>query len=483
MTSRRALLSLVFILTVSVCVTFAAEAAQSARQFKPCAVPGLDVVARCGAVEVLESTEQKTGRRIALRVIVVPAAADRPLPDPVLFLAGGPGQGAADLAVPLMTRIGFLRATRDLVFVDQRGTGASNPLTCAAPAVTSDLIGRIFDPQRLKACREQLEKRADLRQYTTAAAASDYAAVLDALGYRQVNVWGVSYGTRLALEIARRMPGRVRTLLLEAAVPLSFAWPASGAADADAALKALITDCETEPDCAASFPTLRRDVSTAFARVAKGSVSANAFDPARNERSVVSFGASDLAYATRGLLYGPDVTLLPRFFRAAASGRFDDFAQAYVTRARTIGQEIATGVHLGVYCSEDLPYVDMPAARKLAQGTRLGTYLLDQYAQACAGWPQGKLPTGFRDALRSDVPTLIMTGRRDPVTPPRTAHMVAKTLTRSRVVTWAAGGHGYDGLASASCRQSIIEAFVSSGQVERLPVGCAARERRRPFAR
>ena len=483
MTSRSAALSLTCVLALSLSVTFAAEAAQSARQFKPCAVPGLDVVARCGAVEVLESTEQKNGRRIALRVIVVPAAADKALPDPVLFLAGGPGQGAADLAVPLMTRVGSLRRTRDLVFVDQRGTGASNPLTCPALAVTSDLLGRIFDPQRLKACRDQLEKRADLRHYTTAAAAADYAAVLDALGYRQVNVWGVSYGTRLALEIARQMPERVRTLLLEAAVPSSFAWPTSGAADADTALKTLIADCEADPDCASSFPSLRRDVSAAFGRVAKGKVTVNAFDPQQNERAVVSFGASDLAYATRGLLYGPDATLLPRFFRAAANGRFDDFAQAYVTRARTIGQEIATGVHLGVYCAEDLPHVDLAAARKLAQGTRLGTYLLDQYAQACAAWPQGKLPPGFRDALRSDVPTLIMAGKRDPVTPPWTAHLVAKTLKRSRVVVWPSGGHGYDGLASPSCRESIVEAFVASGQVERLSVGCATRDRKRPFAR
>ena len=447
----------------------------------PCSLPGLGVAARCGTIEVREVPGNSTGRGLPIRVVVVPAAVTTPLPDPMLFLAGGPGQGAASLAGRLWHRLSSLRSMRDLIFVDQRGTGGSNPLTCPVPDATTVLMGRMFDVSRLATCRDQLAQRADLHHYTTAAAAADYEAVLDALNYRQVNVWGVSYGSRLGLELARRMPGRVRTLILEGAVPNSLAWPTYGARDADGALEALVADCEADGACAASYPTLRRDVDAAFARLGKQPVLTPVFDPHSRTTTSVPFGHSDLAYATRGLLYGEEALTLPRLFRAAASGRFDGFAQAYVTRARTLGEQVATGVHLGVYCAEDVPYADMARARQLAAGTRLGTYLLDEYAAACKVWPRGLVPQAFHDPVRSDVPTLILAGRRDPVTPPWTAEAVANTLTRVRVLTWHAGGHGFDGLATPSCKLSMISDFVTRARPDEGPTTCMAHERRLPF--
>jgi pimeloyl-ACP methyl ester carboxylesterase len=370
---------------------------------------------------------------------------------------------------------------RDLIFVDQRGTGGSNPLTCPPPPEAADLMGRLFDLSRLAACRDQLARRADLRSYTTSITAGDYEAVLDALRYGQVNLWGVSYGTRLGLELLRRMPRRVRTLILEGAVPPSMAWPTYGARDADAALSALITDCEADAGCAANYPTFRHDVEAAFARLAPAPVATTVWDPHSRATSRVPFASSDLAYATRGLLYGAEALNLPRLFRAAASGRFDDFAQAYVTRARGLGQGVATGVHLGVYCAEDLPFVDLPAARALAARTRVGSYLLDQYRAACQIWPRAALPQGFHEPVRSDVPTLIMAGRRDPVTPPWTASSVAKALPRGRVLTWEAGGHGFDGLMSPACKQSIVEGFVTSAKADGVTTACMRRDRKLPF--
>lgn len=450
-------------------------------QWQSCAVPGIGM-ARCGTVNVLESPGDPSGRRLALRVIVVAATSATPRPDPVLFLAGGPGQGAAELAAPLAARMAFLREERDLVLVDQRGTGASHPLTCGAPSRAADLMGRLFDPVHLRTCREQLARHADLRRYTTEAAAADYEAVIDALNYLQVNVWGVSYGTRLGLELVRRMPHRVRTLTLEAVVPTSFAWPTSGARDLDAALEAVISDCEGDRDCAAQHRTFRRDVDRAFAALARRAITTTILDPRTRQAERVTFSATDLAYATRGLLYGAEALALPRLFRAAASNQFDAFAQAYINRARGIGQELATGVHLGVYCAEDLPEVDVDAARQLAANTRIGTYLVDQYASACSTWPRASLSNRFHTPVHSKVPTLLMTGRRDPVTPPRTAHDVAKTLTRARVLTWPSGGHGFDGLANPSCKRSIVRQFVMSASVDALRVGCVTQDPKLPFA-
>ena len=459
---------------VALSATPLSDSGRRTRALHPCDLPGLDRPARCAVLPVLETHGDPRGRRIDIRVVVVPSRASSQ-PDPVVVLAGGPGQGAAELAAPLVERLAFLAEHRDLVFIDQRGTGGSSPLVCPPPPDTADLMGRIFDPARLIACRDALSEKADLRRYTTADAAVDYEAVLDALGYHAINVWAASYGTRLALELARRVHQRVRTMTLDGVVPPSFTWPTSGAADAEAALNFVIADCERDTECAKDNPTFRRDVDAAFAALSQGRTTANVFDPFTRRNARVPFGSSDLAYATRGLLYGADALQLPTMFRAAASGRYDDFAQAYVTRARALGRELATGVHLGVYCAEDLPFVDGDTARARATATRIGAYLLDEYGRACDIWPGAPVGEGFRSPVRSSVPTLLLTGQRDPVTPPWTAHEVARTLSHARVVTWPAGGHGFDGLPSSACKHRIVGDFIATGDVDRVSLDCVPR--------
>ena len=441
---------------------------------RACTISGTTEPALCGVVEVPEFPDQAAGRTIGLYVTVVPARAATAAADPVVLLAGGPGQGAAALARQLSARVGQIRDHFDLLLIDQRGTGQSNGLHCEAPVAVADLMGRIFDPGRLTACRDQLSRRADLKRYTTAASAADYAIVLDALAVRRVHVWGMSYGTRLGYEIARRFPDRVRTLTLEGVVPVTFTWPSRGATDLDAALGAVIDDCTTDAACSSAYPDLRRDVEAAFSRLQSLPIGVNVVDPATNTPARVEFSQMDLAYAVRGILYG-DGTRLPALFRDAARGNYDAFAQAYVTRARTLDQQIASGVLFGVYCAEDLPFVDWTAAQQAAAGMRIGTYLLDQYRRGCEVWPRGAIPNAFRDATRVDVPTLMFSGRRDPVTPPRTAEEAARSLPRSRHLIWRHGGHGVDGTPSATCRNLIVEAFITAGDASRVDAGCMDR--------
>jgi pimeloyl-ACP methyl ester carboxylesterase len=238
---------------------------------------------------------------LAINVVVVPARAPAAAAEPVLLLAGGPGQGAATLARALSQRIGPLRDRYDLILIDQRGTGQSNGLHCAAPAATADLMGRIFDPARLAACRDQLSTHADLTRYTTAASAADYGIILDALGVPRVHVWGVSYGTRLGYEIARRYSDRVRTLTLEGVVPITFTWPSMGATDLETAIDTVVDDCLADASCASTYPDLRRDVNAAFARLQQRPMLVNVVDPATGAAARVEFSHEDLAYAVRGI--------------------------------------------------------------------------------------------------------------------------------------------------------------------------------------
>ena len=425
--------------------------------------------ARCLTLKVAEGGTP--ARDIPLRIIILPARSAAPHADPILPLAGGPGQGTASLATIYGRRFDAFRDDRDIVLVDQRGTGESNGLHCPAPPAAASLFGRLFDPARLAACRDELSKRADLTRYTTSMAAADYRQVLDALGYARVNVIGGSYGTRLGLELARQMPDRIRTLTLEGVVPPTFAWPAAGARDAEDALNTVVNDCEADEECARAFPSLEQDIDRAFASLARP-VIVTVRDPATGAVEEVPFAARDLAYATRGILYGPEALSLPRWFRDAAEGSFERFAQAYVNRARNLDRQIADGVHFGVYCAEDLPRVDWTAARAVAGGTRLGTYLIDQYRAVCAVWPRATVPASFFEPVRSQVPALLMSGRRDPVTPPRTATEAARALARSKVLTWQYGGHGSDAIEDRTCRSSIIRAFIESADPANLPAGC-----------
>jgi pimeloyl-ACP methyl ester carboxylesterase len=195
----------------------------------------------------------------------------------------------------------------------------------------------------------------------------------------------------------------------------------------------------------------------------------------------VPFGATDLAYATRGILYGDAALSLPLWFHQAADGRFDAFAQAYVDRARRLDADIAHGVHFGVYCAEDVPYVDWPRAHAAAAGTRIAGYLLDQYRGACTVWPRGVIPASYREPVRSAVPALLMSGRRDPVTPPRTAEDAARTLSRSRLLTWRYGGHAWDGLTGRGCRVAILREFLRTADPDRPAVECMTRDAALPF--
>src|SRR5687767_12721468 len=251
---------------ITACSAGATQQAAAGRpdRGESCEIAGLGA-ARCTTVRVRESANST--REIDLRVVILLARSTTPLPDPILPLAGGPGQGAADLAATFGQRFAPYREERDIILVDQRGTGRSNPLRCDAPLATAELTGTLFDHARLPACRHALERTADLTRYTTVDAARDYEAVLDHLGYREVNLIGISYGSRLGLEIARQLPQRVRTLTIEAVAPPTFAWPSLGAADADKALSTLIDDCAGDTPCRESFPRFRQDVDLAFTRL------------------------------------------------------------------------------------------------------------------------------------------------------------------------------------------------------------------------
>ena len=442
-------------------------------ELSPCFVPGVRAPARCGTVRVPEDRAAPGGRTIDLQVVVVPALASAPEPDPVFFLAGGPGQAATQIAGFALGAADRLRERRDLVFVDQRGTGHSNALFCEVPADDAPLAEQFdsdFDPEDVAWCRDR--QTADLRQYTTTVAMDDLDAVRDALGYGQINLWGVSYGTRAALAYVRQHGEHARSVVLDGVAPMSMLLPVSLAKDAERALDRTFEDCAADAACAGAFPDLRARFHAFVARLDEEPLRAQVSHPVTGAREELVIDRRAFVGALRGMLYSADLSaLVPLALHRAMSGD----ATTFVTAARELGgrmeRSMAIGLFLSVVCSEDVPFLAPGEIEREAEGTLLGTHAALEIARACALWPKADVPASFREPVTSDVPVLLLSGDLDPVTPPRWAESAAATLSRSKSVVFSGTGHN---ATVTACARRIAASFVASGAADGLDTACAA---------
>jgi pimeloyl-ACP methyl ester carboxylesterase len=437
----------------------------------PCRVPGIPNEVLCGRLERPLDPTRPDGRRIEVHYLVVPAVARRKLPDPVLMLAGGPGQSAIALAPRVLPLFSRLNNRRDLVFVDQRGTGRSAPLTCPEPR--DDALSAQFDPARqrelLAACREQLARLPyvggpdGLRHFTTFVAMQDVDAVRQRLGVARWNVVGGSYGTRAALELQRQFPQTVRRTVLDGVAPPDMVLPASMSTDGQAALDAVLAACEAEPACERNYPALRAD----WQRLLDGLPRRVEFsDPRTGRRERVDVSRDMVMSAVRTPLYGPSIAAaLPQAIAEAAAGRFEALAGLSAMVGPRPGRpgplNLAAGMHFSVVCAEDVPRLRASAD---APGRDFGAGSARFYEQVCADWPRGEVPEAFYTVPPAASPVLIFSGGADPVTPPRHGARVARSLgalASHRVVPQA--GHG---LLAVGCVRDVVFRFVDAATPE-----------------
>jgi len=472
MSSRLSMLASAAVLAVALCVSCGGGIARPpAAEFRPC---GEDVPAaaeaECGSVRVFENRSTRQGRTIDIAFTRWRAAAG-PARDVVVLLAGGPGAGGSDLAADVDGWIAPLRATMDVVAVDQRGTGRSNSLYCAddVDAAPATAFGHLFADAWVTNCRTALESKADLRQYTTDNAADDLDDVRAALGYARLSLYGGSYGTRLAQVYMRRFPERARAAVLDGVVPLDVRIPLTYASTAQEALDRIVADCATLDDCRVAHPSLANDVQQLLRRFVSGPVATFVTPPGRPPVAV-SMSRGDLGYALRGIMYGADAPrVLPEMIaRGAASGDVQALAQRYWQRATWFSRSFSTGLHLSVVCTEDVPFIREDEIDAATAGTFLGRYLVDEYRRACAQWPPTRIPADVMAPRRSAVPTLLISGSFDPVTPPAFAERVAATLSVSRRIVAPRGAHGSVG----GCPREAALFVLRTGTLDGLPDVC-----------
>ncbi len=434
----------------------------------PCqlSAPGVAqrLAAECTTVQVFEDRAAAAGRTIELRVAVVPAVSRSAAPDPLFFLTGGPGQAATESYVLLAPAFEAINQERDIVLVDQRGTGMSRPLDC--PAEEDDEQADLR--AAAEACLRVLD--ADPRHYTTSVAADDLDQVRAALGYEQINLYGVSYGTRAALTYLQRHGARVRSAILDGVVPQDQPLGLFVARDAQRALDMALERCAAEPACGAAFPGLRAELDALLERLGRDAPTVRIPDPVSAEPTDVTLSRELAAQTIRLLSYAPEtVALLPLLIHTAAAGDLGPLAAQASIAGDSLGESISVGMNLAVLCSEDTPFIDPAAAEQAGAGSYLGDAPLDQQIGACAAWPRGELPADFKRPVASDVPVLLLSGEADPVTPPANAEQAARTLPNS--LSLVAPGMGHNVIARG-CIPRLADRFIDQAGPGDLPADC-----------
>jgi pimeloyl-ACP methyl ester carboxylesterase len=435
----------------------------------------------CGTFEVFENRDTQRGRKIPLHILILPALAEKPAPDPVIGFAGGPGQSAAE-TFPLVTAMVTLRQTHDLVLIDQRGTGQSNPLPCPTDENDAQLYLNGSGGSAVKdlpGCRKELEAKADLTQYTTSYSADDVDDVRQALGIDKIDLLGGSYGTLAALVYLRRHGEHVRSMVLEGVAPPDYELPLPFAKTIQASLDRLFANCAADSDCHRDFPNLKAEFETVVKRL-DAQPATFQLDSGPNKGQTVTLSRGAFVSALRPLLYQPGiVSALPKIIHRAFENDLNPFASVAGALRRTVSQVVARGMANSVACSESLPFISEADIQRETAGTYLGDFDVRAYQKNCGIWPHATVSKDFLKPVRSAVPALLITGAEDPATPPSWAEHAAQSLSQSRVVVIPHGTH----LTASECIDNMIVQFINQGSSSGIDTACVSQIRGLPFGK
>ena len=437
------------------------------------------VAARCGVLKVPLDRTHPDGADIDLSIAIVPALNRRTAAPPLFLLAGGPGQGAASMYLGHAAAFARVNRGRDIVLVDQRGTGKSAPLYCDYPddwQPPSDLMPAL--KQATLACLGKFGDR--VRFYTSSAAVADLAAVREALNVASIDLYAASYGTRVAQLYMRRYPASVHAVILDGVTfPEQVIGPDTPL-DGERALDLIVMRCGESPDCSAAYPKFREDLDSLRRRFGAQKSTLTIDDPDRGTPLDIEFNRSMLNAGLRFLSYNAaQASLLPALVHGAAQGVLAPLAAQVIMTARQVGDQLASGMQNSVICSEDVPFfaaanVDRSAISRTYQGPDQ----LEALLEICKLWPRGPVDRDLHDPLHSDIPTLLLSGEADPVTPPADAERAARGLAHHRHLILKGEGHGQ---LATGCVPKLMAQFLEAAAPQKLDASCLERHVVAPF--
>lgn len=438
----------------------------------------------CGYLLVPEKWADPDSPQIELAVAILYADVEDPWEDPIVYLAGGPGSSALDefASDPEGWIVYSFRQERDLIFIDQRGTGYSLPTLNCPEVETLEGFEESENPEREAnlACAERLrDEGVDLSAYNSVESAADLDALRQALGYEQWNLLGISYGTRLAMTAMREHPAGIRTVILDSPFPPVVDTPFEEAINSWEVLQVLFQGCASDPSCDGSYPDLESIFLETVARMNEEPGLTLWRDAESGEEEEIEVWGDDLVGALVQALYDyNNIPLLPRIIYEASEGGFDTYnlltAEEGATRGRD-GDEHedvsdSEGMYLSVTCHEEYPFNDYEVVEVRARDlipVELHGYLLGAVEEnfiTCKAWGAGAAKPEENEVVVSDIPTLILAGEYDPVTPPKWGAVAAEGLSVAHLFVFPGIGHAV--LNAGECPDSIVWAFLDDPESE-----------------
>jgi pimeloyl-ACP methyl ester carboxylesterase len=437
--------------------------------------------ARCATMLRPENPDDPASPQIELRVAVVPALNLVPETDAIVPIAGGPGQGSVEFYLSIKGAFEGLRRNRDILLVDQRGTGGSSRMDCpiGEEAILFETEFTLDDTvEYMEECLESLPH--DPRYFTTSVAVTDLEAVRAALGYSQLNLYGVSYGSRVAQHFARRYPDSTRTVVIDGVVPPQIALGPEIATESQKAVDRILARCKEDAGCNERFPDIEATFAKVVAELREGPVQVSFPHPNTGRMQELDFGEGQFAGAVRLLVYSPNtVALLPLFIHEAGQGNYAPLAAQFMLTAISMSDALAIGMHNAVMCAEDMPFLDDAAIDHDAiAATYMGPFQLDILEAMCDIWPTGPIDDDFKNPVASKLPFLLLSGDADPITPPRYAEMAAVDLGYAAHLIGKHQGHGQ---IMVGCMGRIVADFVETRNPVDLDTECMERSFVTPF--
>jgi pimeloyl-ACP methyl ester carboxylesterase len=446
------------------------------RRFQSCSVPGVKRSARCGAIEVLENPAVPGSRKLEIHFAVIPAAKGHARPDPIVPLLGGPGESAIDAAEWSVHRLEPMLNDRDLLLVDQRGTGQSGALRCHffSPDDPAQSLQNLFPPERVESCAKNLATHADLMQYSYRRFADDLEKVRRTLGYGPLNLFAGSYGTRAAQIFIRAYPSSVRTMYLGSVVPIEIAIPLPDAKAAQSAMEHTFAACESDASCRSAFPHVRDEFSQIMERLASGRV----FAQIPGHPGTVALSQGRVAEWFRSLLYRPSSAAdLPWIIDRASKGDWEPIVKGILDDERDADHDLSFGLLLSITCSDDVPFVPEEEVAAATRNTFLGDWRLRQQQEACQMWPHSVAPASSRQPIQTRIPTMFVSGDSDGGTPLWfTEHAALGFQNRIEVIM-----HNRGHTEWAPCIETLYERFLNQGSIRGLNASACSQLSRPPF--
>lgn len=415
---------------------------------------------------------------LELSVAVVPALSLEPEPDPLVLIAGGPGQASITFYAAWASAFERVRRNRDILLIDQRGTGQSAALSCD---IEDAADGQLSTEETIAAVSECLEVLPyDPRFFTTSVAVTDLEALRVALGYPLLNVYGISYGTRVAQHFARRHPDSVRTLILDGVVPPQIALGPEIATESQLAVERVLARCADDSGCHERFPDIYADFMAVQQQLEASPPTVVLPDPLTGRPENMQFDVEKFALAIRLLLYNQrTIALLPLLVHEAANGNYLPLAAQFQMTVTDLSESLSIGMHNAVMCTEDIPFVDDDKVDHDALASSyLGPMQLEALQTICSIWPAGVLDDGFKAPLATDLPVLLLSGDADPITPERFATLAAVDLDNAWLLTGKNQGHGQ---APVGCMPRLISEFINKESLADVDTSCVATIFSMPF--